>query len=53
MDEGETCIVTCITYNSDDEAVAWYIFDGEEEYSSIEEVSERIAKTTEVDIIDE
>jgi hypothetical protein len=53
MDEGETCIVTRITYNSDDEAVAWYIFDGDEEYSSIEEVSERIAKTTEVDIIDE
>jgi hypothetical protein len=53
VDEGETCIVTRITYNSDDEAVAWYMFDGEEEYSSIEEVSEWIAKTSEVDIIDE
>jgi hypothetical protein len=29
------------------------VFDGEEEYSSIEEVSEWIAKNTEVDIIEE
>jgi|LakMenEpi03Aug12_release.lakeMendotaPanAssembly.Ray.scaffolds.fasta_scaffold3629187_1 hypothetical protein len=38
VDDGETCTVTKLSYDSDDEAVAHYMFKGEEEYSSVQEV---------------
>ncbi len=38
VDDGETCTVTKLSYDSDDEAVAHYMFKGEEEYSSVQEM---------------
>ncbi len=39
VDDGETCTVTKLSYYSDDEAVAHYMFKGEEEYSSVQVVT--------------
>ena len=43
MDEGHVCTVTRVTYDSDDDAVAVYLLDGEEEYSSLTEVRAWVA----------
>jgi len=40
VDEGQTCTVTGVGYDSDGEAVAMYMFDGEKEYSGAGEVRE-------------
>jgi hypothetical protein len=43
VDEGHVCTVTRVTYDSDDDAVAVYLLDGEEEYSSLTEVRAWVA----------